>query len=192
MTFKHFTTHFETMNKFENIDKELSLQINHIKQIADELKFKEIFQFDMGDDLTSLSFESLNFSGIYFFEIQDFQCANNIEAFLSDFKLKWEDYDYKGAFVPNTKQKRLKIHTTPLEWVPLYVGKSKNIATRLKGHFFMPLERKTFGMKLSSRRNLLGYRIRVSTIEINVRNYDLIVPQIEVHFREKFNPIIGR
>ncbi len=47
-------------------------------------------------------------------------------------------------------------------------------------------------MKLSTRNNLHGYTIRVSTIKIDVINYDIIVPKIESYFREKFNPIVGR
>lgn len=180
------------MNEFQNIDGDLTLLANQISKIADSLEFKENLQFNMGDDISSLSLEELSFSGVYFFEIQNPQCSVDIELFLTDFKMKWEAWEYKGAFVPNTKQKRMIQHRFPVDWVPLYVGKSKNIANRLKGHFFMPLDRKTFGMKLSSRTNLAGYRIRLSTIRIDVKNYDLIVPKVESHFREKYHPIIGR
>lgn len=180
------------MNEFQDIDRNLSLQADQICNIANSLIFKENFQFDMGSDLSCLSLENLNFSGVYFFEIQNSQCSVDIEKFLSDFKTKWESLEYKGAFVPNTKQKRMIQHRSPVEWVPLYVGKSKNIANRLKGHFFMSLDRTTFGMKLSSRNNMAGYRIRVSTLKIEVKNYDLIVPKVESYFREKYHPIIGR
>ena len=171
------------MNTLEIIDKELTDQAYRISQIAEELKFVEQFQFDIGDEISSLDLSELNFPGVYYFEIQNSQCSNDIGSFLSDFKLKWEAPIYKGEFVPNTKLKRLNKHTSTLEWVPLYIGKAKNISTRLKGHFFMPLYRRTFAMKLSSRENLSGYRIRLSLIKIDVKNYDLIVPKIESHFR---------
>lgn len=180
------------INELENIDRELSFNVNQIHQIADTLIFEEYFRFKMQEDLPDLSIGTLNFPGVYFFEIQNNHGCENISNFLSEFKDKWEFPEYKYCFVPNTIAKRLICHTAPMDWVPLYIGISKNITSRLQSHLYMPMTATTFAMKLLARKNLVGYNIRISAIEINVTNYDLILPKIESFLRNKFNPIIGR
>jgi hypothetical protein len=175
-----------------SIDKQLSRNVDCIYDIADKLTFTENFQFTIGQLPDQLPIGSLNFQGIYFFEIQNSLEPQHVVAFLQDFKSKWERPDYKPRFVPNTTIKRLSCHTSPMEWVPLYIGKSKNISARVNEHLNMPLTRNTFGMKIFSRDNLTGHTFRVSTIALNVQNYDLIAPAIEKFLRDKFNPILGR
>jgi hypothetical protein len=78
------------------------------------------------------------------------------------------------------------------EWFPLYIGKSQSIAKRVKEHIDLELKKPTTAMKLLERVNIYGAKFRISTIKINVNNYDLIVPEFENYFRDKINPIIGR
>jgi hypothetical protein len=47
-------------------------------------------------------------------------------------------------------------------------------------------------MKLKARENLYCSIFRVSWIPLNVKNYDMIAPAIEVALRNRFNPIIGK
>lgn len=178
------------MNTFKQVDQELSIQIKLIEQIANELLFKESFKYEIGTDSTHLPFNDLNFPGVYLFEILN----NNedISSFLTSFKAKWEIDEYKPRFVPNTKLKRLARHSEPMEWVPLYIGKSKNVSSRVKDHFHMKMEKNTFAMKILDRKNLDGLTLKISSIQIDVENYDLIVPKIERYFRDKINPIVGR
>jgi len=37
-----------------------------------------------------------------------------------------------------------------------------------------------------------GQRFRLSTIPVEVKNYDLIVPKLEAALRDVHNPILGR
>ncbi|SHM55246.1 hypothetical protein SAMN05444484_1078 [Flavobacterium chilense] len=47
-------------------------------------------------------------------------------------------------------------------------------------------------MKLRHRTNLHGLEFRVTTLEIDVLNYDFIVPHIECSLRKEYHPIIGK
>lgn len=56
----------------------------------------------------------------------------------------------------------------------------------------MPLEKGTYALKLYERKNLSDSRFRISTIEVNVNNYNTIVPKVEAALRDDLKPIIGR
>ena len=43
-----------------------------------------------------------------------------------------------------------------------------------------------------ARENLKNDNFRLSAININVENYDAIVPKIEWQLRERINPLIGK
>ncbi|WP_157970322.1 hypothetical protein [Albibacterium indicum] len=83
-------------------------------------------------------------------------------------------------------------HKELKEWIPLYIGKSRNIASRIHGHIFRELDKTTFAMKLKSRENLYGQRFRISYIKLDVNNYDMLVPYVERRLRNKINPIVGK
>lgn len=90
---------------------------------------------------------------------------------------------------------RIKSHTPVKlnQWIPLYIGKSKNISKRLQEHVFSKdMNAKTYALKLSHRKNLMGKSFRITAIEVNVKNYDLILPVLESTLRNRINPIIGR
>lgn len=77
-------------------------------------------------------------------------------------------------------------------WVPIYLGKCRNIASRVIGHLELGLDQPTTALKLESRHNLKGKVFRLSTVRVDVVNYDLIVPSLERALRDKYNPILGR
>lgn len=63
---------------------------------------------------------------------------------------------------------------------------------RVKEHIFKELGKNTFALKLMERTNLKNETFRLSTIKLEVENYDWIVPVIENSLRNRINPIIGR
>jgi len=74
----------------------------------------------------------------------------------------------------------------------LYIGKSRNIGSRIHGHIYKELHKTTFALKLQARKNLKNEIFRLKTIRIDVKNYDAIVPRIEWQLRNKINPLIGK
>lgn len=92
----------------------------------------------------------------------------------------------------NSKKGRIKQHSELKEWIPLYIGKSKNIGNRLREYRYLGRDNKTYALKLQSRDHLKDDRFRISTVRIDVINFDWIMPVAERYFRNERNPIIGR
>lgn len=90
------------------------------------------------------------------------------------------------------KKSRIHAHSQFNEWIPLYIGKSRNIGGRITEHVHQVKDRRTFSMKLKARTNLHGNVLRVSWIPLDVVNYDMIAPAIESMLRDRINPILGR
>jgi hypothetical protein len=78
------------------------------------------------------------------------------------------------------------------QWLPLYIGKNKDIYKRIIEHIDLSPEKNTYAMKLRHRINTHGLEFRVTTLEFEVTNYDFIIPHIERSLREKYNPLIGK
>ncbi|NOR68500.1 MAG: hypothetical protein GQ532_02185 [Methylomarinum sp.] len=181
------------MSKFREIDSNLSEQMALLKEEASKLKFKPEYEITLKKHMVNTAFDNLEYSGIYLFEIKTKPKKYKLyKDWENEFIKKWRDDRYHGKHTPDLKIKRLSKHSELKEWMPLYLGKSKNISKRIEGHLFLGLEKTTFALKLASRENLYDSVIRISAIAINVNNYDLIVPTIESQFREKTNPIAGK
>lgn len=181
------------MNCINKIDDSLNKINEDLKNIICHYDFKENLLFQLNPNVNLVKFQELNFPGIYLFEIKN---ENKIpfHIWYHNFENLWRHEDFEKKFVPNTKKKRVDKFTTEYayEWIPIYLGKSKCIAKRIKEHMDLDLERPTSALKLLSRKNLFGLYFRVSSIRINVKNYDVIVPKFENAFRDKINPILGR
>jgi hypothetical protein len=157
------------------------------------LQFSIICEFNMTpESLEIIPWDLLSYSGIYFIEIKNDKIHTSFETWISYFKSEWENEIYKGKFVSNPKKNRINKHIELKEWVPLYIGKSKNIKKRIQEHIYLPLEKPTFALKLNSREHLRQSTFRISTINIPVKNYNWIMPVSESSLRDKLNPIIGR
>jgi hypothetical protein len=189
---KTSTTLNDVKMDLEQIDILFSDQLTELRKIIEEFSFTTRFEFrlEQNTDYNDL-INTLNYSAIYLIEMK----TNNNQTFqdwFSNFQPLWEAPIYKDKFVPNTKKKRVKKNIDLLPWIPLYIGKSKNISQRIKEHIELKLDRPTNAMKLRERTNIYRQVYRVSTIEINVNNYDLIMPQFENILRDRINPILGR
>jgi hypothetical protein len=181
-----------TMTNLEQIDKVFSTQLSELRELIATYDFNVQFEFKLDESSDySNSLNKLSFPGIYLIEIKT---KNNqtFDDWLTNFKNQWEDHKYKHKFVPNIKAKRTKQHSVLSEWIPLYIGKSKDISKRIKEHLDLKLDRPTTALKLRERSNIYQQEFRVSTINIKVDNYDLIMPQFENLMRDRINPILGR
>lgn len=179
---------------FTNIDQEATSLINEIRAISAGLKFNSKFTFILdGAANYQQHLNQLNFSGVYLIEIR-----NNLNLPFQDwynvFQPLWSDPQYIHRWVPNIKQVRVNVHLgdPPMPWIPIYIGKSQNIRGRINGHIDIPLEQPTTALKLRARLNLYGQEFRISTININVNNYDLIVSEVEKETRNRYSPILGK
>ncbi len=176
------------------IDKEISLLYNSITEFSNSIKFEAFDEFILDVNITEDKFKQLNYSGIYLLEIKNNFVHIEFSEWINDFESIWlgKERCFDKCFTPNLKKKRINFHKELNEWIPLYIGKSKNIKSRLGEHFFKKLNQTTFSLKLLERKNLHNNIFRLSTIKIDVVNYNIIMPIIENEFRNKLNPILGR
>lgn len=175
------------MNPISTLDLALSTLFKEFSTLANELNFNPICELDDADAIAAQQYP-----GVYLIEIKVLESHASFKAWASWFHGEWVRPEYERMHVPNPKKKRLSAHTELAEWVPLYIGKSKYIAGRVWEHIHLKLEQPTTGMKIGQRLNLVNQRFRLSTIRVEVENYDLIMPKLEGALRDKYNPILGR
>ena len=176
----------------QKIDKEINNQLELLKDEVDSIKLKDVCEFKIEDAGKIIPWDDLVHKGIYLFEIKNDNRFDNFELWIEDFKEIWEVDEYRDKFTPNTKKIRIRAHKELNEWIPLYIGKSRNIGARIHGHIYKELHKTTFALKLQARTNLKDHTFRLKAIEVDVHNYDSIVPKIEWQLRNRLNPIIGK
>lgn len=174
------------------IDLELTNQFELLHQIIDDTSLNQICQFKLNKHIKEIPWGELKYSGIYLFEIKNNGNFSSFDKWINDFKLAWRDPEYFKQFTPDLKEMRIRSHSELNEWIPLYIGKSKNIEGRVHEHIFKDLHKTTFALKLLARTNLQNDLFRLSTLKIDVSNYDAIVPKIEWQLRNRINPIAGK
>lgn len=179
------------MDRFKHVDDKLTEQLNAIIDLASNLSFEAKLVFELNEAIDYSLLENLNFAGIYLIEMKT-DPQRDYKEWLNEFKNEWEKEEFKKSFVPNLKVKRTIKHNQLDHWFPLYLGKSKAISKRIKGHIDLSLTQPTTSLKLKARKNLYGSVFRVSAVRVNVSNYDLIMPQLETLLRNRINPILGR
>ena len=180
------------MEKIKAIDSELKKQFETLHQIVADVKFSEILEFKLDDAGEKIPWDEIAYPGLYLLEIKNNGAYSSFFEWIDNFKAEWENTEYIRRFTPNLKKVRIKAHENLSDWIPIYIGKSKNIKNRIHEHIYLELEKTTFALKLMARRNLKNETFRLNTIKIEVENYDAIVPRIEGQLRTRINPIIGK
>lgn len=180
------------MDIIKNIDNELNKQFEKLTEIVKDLNFVEIVEFKLEEAAEKILWKNINYAGIYLLEIKNNESFDSFQKWVDHFKNEWENDLYLKQFTPNLKKIRIRAHKELATWMPLYIGKSKNIKIRIHEHIFKDLEKTTFALKLMARKNLKQEIFRLKTIKIEVENYDAIVPRIETQLRNRINPIIGK
>lgn len=178
----------------EEIDKQISIQLNLLSNWVKEMKFQPAFEFTTQLKDSDIDWSKLRHSGVYLIEVHVDDSMKLFEQWVEQFSYTWEHKVYEEYNTPRLIKKRIAEHVKQNSkgWVPLYIGKSKDISSRVKGHLFMPLEKQTYALKLMSRENLESYQLRLSVVPVVVKNYDAIMPKVEGLLRDRLNPLVGR
>ena len=175
------------MQSIQKIDGELTRLFCGFEQTAQELEFEPL------GDLLQVDLDSIQFSGLYFFEVWSSPYgAATLDGWLSCFTEKWDQEEFKKSFVPSCQKGRMATHTAVHEWMPLYLGKSERLGKRVWEHIHLAADKRTFSLKLKARNLLEGNRYRLSVLRLDVANYPVLAPKIEAALRRKHLPLVGR
>jgi hypothetical protein len=184
------TNTFPWIDQLNEIDLALSNEASRISQLADKLIFEYITEFELNNDVPPIPHAVTRKQGVYLFEIKNNNLSLDKESWVAAFEDLWKNTDV--IWVPGMKKSRIHAHSHFNEWIPLYIGKSRDIGGRITEHIHQVKDRRTFSMKLKARTNLHGNVLRVSWTPLDVVNYDMIAPAIESMLRDRINPILGR
>ena len=175
------------MQRLEKVDRQLSLALKPIADIAASVEMPFICLLSDEAEIAKHTYP-----GVYRIDVQTSGTADDLADWIAAFQAEWEHADFKKWFTPNLKKKRIAGHKTLPEWMPLYLGKSKNVAKRVLEHINLPLEKTTFALKLKARPAMGSRVLRFHALEVRVKNYDAIVPVLEASLRNRLHPLIGR
>lgn len=191
---------------YKELDYTINTALDVFKTHLSNVSFPahEAVHFTLNKELVSLELpKEFEKQGVYFFELKlPYSSGYGVktETIVNNIIKGWKHKSTKGIWSPGVKQSRLNAHLREGtkkynfagEWIPFYIGKSRNICKRVNSHIFQDAGKTSFGMKLKARTVLYGLEFRVSCIPIDVEHYDMIVPYVERHLREKLNPIVGK
>jgi len=175
------------MQRIQKIDGELTKIFRGFEQTAQRLEFQLL------GDLLQVDLESIQFSGLYLFEVWSSPYgAATLDDWLSCFTATWNQEEFKKSFVPSCQKGRMAKHTVVHEWMPLYLGKSEKLGKRVWEHIYLAADKRTFSLKLKARNLLEGNQYRLSVLRLDVANYPILAPKIEAALRRKHLPLVGR
>ncbi|PKH62108.1 hypothetical protein CXF83_08500 [Shewanella sp. Choline-02u-19] len=172
----------------EKLQVQLNESKNQMKKYVDTLKFgKQSFYEDF------LTRTDISVPGIYKIEIRASSFTQQKDSWKIDFVKHWDMYKGKGCRTPSSKKIRFQRHNDILagEWVPLYIGRSLDVRSRLDLHKNTPFKEAYQALKLIDRGIYESENFRVSFFELPKMNYEFISLYVEDAFREQINPIVG-
>lgn len=180
-------------------DNKISTYISEIESSIEGISFDAATSicFTISDEFDSKSlFQKPKQQGVYLFELNldnpklvGTKRATKIKNFSDSWAKKKNDSFFSSSVI----KKRLVLRKDFNEqWLPIYIGKNKDIHKRIIEHIDLSPKKNTYAMKLKHRTNLHGLEFRVSIIAFDVANYDFIIPHIERTLRDKYIPIIGK
>lgn len=178
------------MEEIKSIDQTLKNQIVKLEEVAKKLQWKVVGEFRVNGDSAILSLDDLGYKGVYMIEVKNDTHPDDFGSWFQSFEGKWVKYEKNRT--PRLIKKRIRSSVKRGAWIPLYLGKSSNIRSRIDGHLNLKLEQATYALKLNARENLSDYTFRLSTIRLDVDSYDAIMPVVESCLREREQPLIGR
>lgn len=185
--------------KIKELDQILEKEVYSIKKHIRQLQFdtENAIEYCLTENTDWSAFENKKkIKGLYLFEVKldDTIKGVKIASKINDFVTKYQRFSNRHTYSAKIINKRVmeaqRKHTK--EWLPIYIGKCKDVYKRILEHISMPTNKRTYAMKLLSRENLYGLHFRVSVIEMDIENYDLVMGFLEKELREIYNPIIGR
>lgn len=175
------------MKRIHAIDRNLNVLFRRFDQIARDLKF------GVPRDLRGKRPVPTGIgSGIYLIEVFVPKRFRDVKSWKDWFTEKWEGAGRRFKFVPNSRKGRLDAHDTLRRWMPIYLGRSGDLAHRIWEHLNLKPQQPTGSLKIRARRNMAKQRFRVSVLGLSVDNYAVIAPKLESALREIHQPILGR
>lgn len=180
--------------QISTIDQSITNSLHGLSEAIDTVEFNEAVTFTIEKADEIINYNELHYPGVYLFEVGNHDKNSDFKTWSKDFLDKWQHDDYIKKFTPNSRKMRLKAHleSSGFDWVPLYLGKSRNIGNRVHQHIHLDLQKPTFALKLKSRQNIQELSFRLSFAKIDVKNYNVIMPLVESQLRNRLNPILGR
>lgn len=175
------------MKRLYAIDETLSSLFAPFEKISSEIELP--FICHLSDEQT---IAQQKYPGIYRIDVLTKGVESELKPWVDAFRSEWEHEDFKKRFTPNLKEKRIAGHNKLLEWMPIYLGKSKNVAGRVLEHINLPLHKTTFALKIKARPSMSARQFRLHAIELRVKNYDILAPALEAALRNRFHPLIGK
>lgn len=188
--------YIEILNQFDTtITAHISDFATHVNDVAFDTE--NGIPFTLSENFDSTIFSSqVKKKGVYLFELNldsNLLAGKKRNTKIKNFAEAWSKRRQDSFFSSSVIKKRLSMYENfDKQWLPLYIGKNKDVYKRILEHINLSPAKNTYAMKLKHRSNLHGLQFRVSVIEIDVFNYDFIVPHIERILREKYHPLIGK
>lgn len=177
--------------ELQEIEKTLSETKDKLRTMAKILEFADPIEFALKEEMSG-TFDTIpKKKGLYLFEILTSNIENKAD-YMKWFEATWGSSDYRSENTPNAKKKRVRFHKIIPMWLPLYLGKAQDLRGRVNQHVFLDIKKPTTALKLLSRKNMHGQTFRVSTIQLDIKNWQMISPIFESVLRERINPILGR
>lgn len=166
------------LKKFDENLKKIS---EEIKSEVDKINLDKIpsYEFKLSEYESS---QIKNCQGIYIFYIQ--------KKSLDKFEIKWGNNIKKAT--PKIIKNRIKDHTNTIDWIPLYIGKSEKVISRIAQHITLKKESTTSSMKLRAREKFNEDIFAVRIIPLKTEHYSFIAHYIESELRKTINPIVGK
>lgn len=186
------------IDKLDVIKSELAGDIKKYFKKDDSYFYFEFLKIQKEDDvlkiLKNINEKSL---GLYYFEVKFLKDLKVKDEFIENMDKLWnnDSVEYSPKFYKKKAEKNLfKLETD--EWIPFYLGKSKDLKKRLKEHIYYPSNKKTYSMKLYKRKDKLNnmkFRVTYYCLdELSSKEYYFVVELIEKELREEYCPIIGK
>ena len=175
------------MQRIQQIDDQLTALLAPLLEIDSTVDMPLVCNLTQEDEIALHSY-----AGLYRIDVSTRGAETDLARWLSVFQGEWEHADFKKSFTPNLKKKRIAKHATLQEWMPVYLGKSKDVARRVLEHINLPLHKTTFALKLKARPVMARREFRFHALPLPVVNYDVIAPALESALRNRFHPLIGK
>jgi hypothetical protein len=175
------------MHRLPEMDLLLSQALHPILEIAATVEMPFVCLLSDESEIAKQTYP-----GLYRIDIQTAGAETVLSDWIAALQAEWEHADFKKSFTPNLKKKRILGHSTLPEWMPFYLGKSKNVAKRVLEHINLPVDKTTFALKLKARPTMATRVFRLHTLKMQVNNYDVIVPAFESALRNRLHPLIGK
>lgn len=175
------------MERITELDREITNLFHDFSKLAETIELPYIC--DLADEA---KIASLSYPGINRIDVCSTGETGDFKPWVDEFRAEWEHVDYLKMHTANFKVKRIAKHKELREWMPLYLGKSKNVSKRVHEHLHLPLAVPTYALKINARPLSARRKFCLHALHVPVVNYDILATKLESSLRERFHPLIGK